>query len=189
MNLTITGRNNLHIARWLEDYIEKKVGKLDRYLPSLQDAKVDITEEAVRQASQHYVVQVTLHDKKGTILRSEERGPDVKSAVDVVVDKLHRQIVRFKGKRRDRYQRGMNGDNMWGEDPPFDMEEAEEEEAASLVRTKRFTISPMNVEEAIEQMDLLGHTFFVFYDADVGSVQVVYRRQDGNYGLIVPELA
>ena len=188
MNLTITGRNNLHIAEWLEDYIEKKIGKLDRYLPSLQDAKVDVSEEAVRQASQQYVVQVTLYDKKGTILRSEERGPDVKSAVDVVVDKLHRQIVRFKGKRHDRYQRNMNGDNMWGEDPPFDIEE-EEDANVALVRTKRFAISPMNVEEAIEQMELLGHTFFVFYDADVGSVQVVYRRQDGNYGLIVPELA
>lgn len=185
MELAITGRNT-SIPSWLEDYIEKKVGKLDRYLPSLQDGRVDVSEEQTRQQSQHYVVQVTLYDKKGKILRGEERGADIRSAVDSVIDKLHKQISRFKTKRLDRYQRG-GGDEVWGEELPVEVEE--EEYDRSLVRTKRFAISPMNAEEAIEQMDLLGHTFFVYYDADAGQVQVVYRRHDGNYGLIVPELA
>lgn len=184
MELAITGRNT-SIPSWLEDYIDKKVGKLDRYLPSLQDGRVDVSEEQTRQQSQHYVVQVTLYDKKGKILRGEERAADIRSAIDSVVDKLHKQISRFKTKRLDRYQRG-GGDEYWGEESPI---EIEEEVDRSLVRTKRFAISPMNVEEAVEQMDLLGHTFFVYYDADAGQVQVVYRRHDGNYGLIVPELA
>lgn len=184
MELAITGRNT-HIANWLEDYIEKKVGKLDRYLPSLEEGRVDVSEEQTRQQAQHYVVQVTLYDKKGKILRGEERGADIRSAVDLVVDKMHQQILRFKTKRLNRYQRG-GGDEYWGEESPV---EVEEDPSRSLVRTKRFAISPMNAEEAIEQMDLLGHTFFVYYDADAGQVQVVYRRHDGNYGLIIPELA
>jgi putative sigma-54 modulation protein len=185
MELAITGRNT-QIPNWLEDYIEKKVGKLDRYLPSLQDGRVDVSEEDTRQQAQRYVVQVTLYDKKGKILRGEERGADIRTAVDLVIDKLHKQISRFKTKRLDRYQRG-GGDEYWGEESPIEAEE--EAESGALVRTKRFAISPMNADEAIEQMDLLGHTFFVYYDADAGQVQVVYRRQDGNYGLIVPELA
>lgn len=186
MELTVTGRNT-QIPRWLEDYIEKKVGKLDRYLPSLEGGRVDVKEEQTRQQAQHYVVQVTLYDKKGKMLRGEERGADIRSAVDLVVDKMHHQILRFKTKRLDRYQRG-GGDEQWGEELPIETEE-EETPANSLVRTKRFAISPMGAEEAIEQMDLLGHTFFVYYDADAGQVQVVYRRHDGNYGLIIPELA
>jgi putative sigma-54 modulation protein len=187
MELAISGRNT-HIPRWLEDYIEKKVGKLDRYLPSLDEGRVDVREENTRAQSQHYVVQVTLYDKKGKMLRGEERGADIRSAVDLVVDKMHHQILRFKTKRLDRYQRG-GGDEYWGEEMAIEAEEDEDDTGtATVVRTKRFAVSPMNTEEAVEQMDLLGHTFFVYYDADTGQIQVVYRRHDGNYGVLIPEL-
>ncbi|MBA3533317.1 MAG: ribosome-associated translation inhibitor RaiA [Ardenticatenales bacterium] len=188
MKLIVHGRN-VEITDFMRDYVEKKIGRLDRYLPTLTEARVEISEQATRSNNQRHVVQVTLYDQHGTILRGEERDAEIFPAVDTVVDKMHRQIVRYKGKRKDRYQR-YQVDGNWGETPPIDLEEEEEDdEGTEVVRTKRFVMSPMNMEEAIEQMQLLGHTFFVYYDADNGNVNVVYRRQDGNYGLIIPELA
>lgn len=187
MDLTIHGRN-LDVTDFIAEYVEKKVGRLDRYLPSLTEARVDIAEENTRNSDHRYVAQVTLYDTHGSILRGEERGSEVFPAIDLVVDKMHRQIVRFKGKRKDRYQRASSGNDGWGELLPAEIAEEEAEEDRSLVRTKRFALAPMNVDEAIEQMDLLGHSFFVYYDADDGGVNVVYRRHDGNYGLLVPEL-
>lgn len=188
MNLTIHGRN-LDVSDHIEEYIQKKIGRLDRYLPTLKDARVDIGEEKTRNSAQHYVVQVTLYDRHGSILRGEERGAEITPAIDEVVDKMHRQIERFKGKRKDRYQRGHSNGEVWEEPLTFEEEEDEDEEEREIVRTKRFAISPMNTEEAIEQMELLGHSFFVYYDVDHAGVNVVYRRHDGNYGLIIPELA
>jgi putative sigma-54 modulation protein len=127
---------------------------------------------------------------KGIILRSEERSGDIFTSVDMVMDKMRRQIDRYKSKRRNRF-RGASA-----EEPPESMEEADEQEeeqeegglGGQIVRVKRFRISPMDPEEAIEQMELLGHSFFVFYNADVGQINVVYSRRDGDYGLIQPEI-
>jgi putative sigma-54 modulation protein len=123
----------------------------------------------------------------GSILRAEEKSADLFAAVDAVTDKMERQIERFKGKRRRRRQQGAPAAAF-----PASLEMEEEEEAGSgpaIVRVKQFPISPMSVEEAIDQMELLGHDFFVFYNADTNSMNVVYRRKDGNYGLLQPELA
>lgn len=186
MKLTIHGRN-VEVTDFIYDYVERKVGRLDRYLPTLKEARVEIREQPTRNSDQRHVVQVTLYDQHGSILRGEERGAEIFPAVDTVVDKMHRQIIRFKGKRKDRYQRVSSNNGEWDEGPALELEEEEEER--EVVRTKRFVMSPMNTEEAMEQMELLGHTFFVYYDADAGNVNVLYRRQDGNYGLIIPELA
>ena len=105
-----------------------------------------------------------------------------------MVDKMHRQIGRFKGKRRKGRNKKAQFDNMLGQESSLSWEEEEQDEQ-EVVRVKRFPMSPMDADEAIEQMELLGHTFFVYYDADEGGVNVVYRRDDGNYGLIIPELA
>ncbi|MGB0389033.1 MAG: ribosome hibernation-promoting factor, HPF/YfiA family [Ardenticatenaceae bacterium] len=182
MKLTIHGRN-LKVTDAIEEYAKKKIGRLNRYLPSLNEARVEIRREQTGQSNQRYTVQVTLQDSTGSILRGEERAPELSSAVDLVVDKMHRQIGRFKGKRRSRYQRGQ--EQMWGEESSWENEEDEERE---VVRVKRFVMSPMNSDEAIEQMELLGHKFFVYYDPDEGGTNVVYRRRDGNYGVIVPML-
>jgi putative sigma-54 modulation protein len=182
MELTIQGRN-VEITESIRNYVDRKIGRLDRYLPTLAEARVEIQEQS-RGNDQRYIVQVTLYDSHGTILRGEEQAPEIFPALDTVVDKMHRQITRFKGKRRDRYQRQQPPEE-WVEDLPG---EYEEEEQREIVRTKRFAMSPMNAEEAIEQMELIGHTFFVYFDADSNSVNVVYRRRDGNYGMIVPEL-
>jgi putative sigma-54 modulation protein len=191
MNFGIYG-HNCEVSDSTRNYVEKKLGGLDRYLPTLSDARVDIREEqAARKNSDRYVVQVTLHDSHGTILRGEERASEVPAAVDAVAGKLHRQIVRFKGKRKDRYHRA--GSSNGGGDPLAELDvevEADDEENGEpqIVRTKRFAMAPMNAEEAVEQMELLGHTFFAFYNVNSGNVNVVYRRRDGNYGLIMPDL-
>lgn len=185
MNLTIHGRN-LDIQPFVREYIEKKIGRLDRYLGTLEEAKVDLREEQTRDRGRQYVVQVTLFDQRGTILRGEEHNTEIFPAVDAVTDKMHRQITRFTGKRRHRYHR-QTQDARWEEDHAAD-ESDENELEEMIVRTKRFPMSPMSAEEAVEQMELLGHNFFVFYDVEEGTVNVVYRRRDGNYGLIIPEL-
>lgn len=187
MKLTINGRN-LKITDSIAEYVQKKIGRLDRYLPSLNEGRVEIRKEQTGQSQQRYIIQVTLYDAAGTILRGEERGSELSSAVDVVVDKMNRQIGRFKGKRRKGRNKKAQFDDMLGQDTSFGWEE-EEDEDLEVVRVKRFSMSPMDADEAIEQMELLGHTFFVYYDVDEGGVNVVYRRNDGNYGLIIPELS
>ncbi len=181
MKLSIQGKN-LEISDWLQSYVERKIGKLDRYLPTLTEAHVELSVENTKSAQDSQVVQVTLRmDKDSTLLRAEERSADMTASIDSVLDKLYRQIVRYKGKR---YRR-RGGDQ--GEMPP--VENLEEEPERAVVRVKRFKMNPMLVDEAIEQMELLGHDFFVFFDPDSNRINVVYRRRDGDYGLIDPELA
>lgn len=176
MQLIVSGKN-LEVSDWLKDYVEKKVGKLDRYLPSLTEARVELVLEKTKNVKQSQVVQVTLRTN-GTILRGEERSSDFTAAVDVVVDKLHRQIERYKNKRtRGRSQ-------MEQEPQPV---AAEKEAEPRVVRTKRFRTPPMTEDEAIEQMELLGHSFFLYANRETGKLNLLYRRNDGNYGLIEPE--
>lgn len=181
MELTIQARN-VEVTDQLRRHLEKKTNRLDRYLPNIQDARVELSKENTRSAQQRYVVQLTLHAGR-TILRAEERAHDMFAAIDTVVDKMYRQIDRYKGKRWAKRTATAGVEAM-----PVE-EEVEEEEGPQIVRVKRFVISPMTPEEAIEQMELLGHDFFVFFNPDVNGVNVVYRRADGNYGLLQPELA
>ena len=188
IDLTVTTRN-VELTDWLEQHLQNKIGRMDRYLPVLTEGQVELTKEAVKDASRRYVAQVTLRGGR-TVIRAEERGNDMAAAIDAVEHVLYRQIVRLKGKRFARARAAMV--QVGGELPPLPeevMAELEEEEALPIVRVKRFTLQPMDEEEAIEQMELLGHDFFVFYNANVGRVNVVYRRKDGNYGLLDPEVA
>ena len=178
MQLTIQGKN-MEVTERLQEYIEKKVGKLDRYLPTITEARIELSVEGAKSAKDRQVAQLTVRSK-GTFLRAEERTADMFASIDAIVDKMYRQIVRYKGKR---YDRGRGP----GEMPP--VEEFEEEEPPRIVRTKRFLVAPMDEEEAIEQMELLGHDFFIFFNVDANGINVIYRRKDGNYGLLEPELA
>jgi len=177
MKLIVSGKN-LEVSEGLKEYVEKKIGKLDRYLPSLTEARVEFALEKTKSAAQREVVQVTLRTN-GTLLRGEERASDFGTAVDIVLEKLEKQIERYKGK----HYRGRGQSERAG------TAEVEAEESASprIVRTKRFRARPMTEEEAIEQMELLGHSFFVFTHRERGTISVLYRRNDGNYGLIEPE--
>ena len=196
MQINIKGKNFV-ISDRIREYVEKKLGKLDRYLPDVSEARVEITQEKTKSAKDRNSVQITLR-ANGTFLRAEERSEAIYAAIDGSVDKIQRQIVRYKGKRVDRWQ----GHNKKGQQQ-IQQEEAllmpelgeevlaaiAEEQERKIVRTKTFLVNPMTEDEAIEQMELLGHNFFVFYNANIGRMNVIYRRADQNYGLLDPELA
>ena len=176
MNVIVSGKN-LEVSEGLKEYVEKKIGRLERYLPALTDARVEFALEKTKSIDQREVVQVTLRTN-GTILRGEERASDFGSAVDIVMEKLEKQIERYKGKH---YRGRAQAERAAPE------EQATEEQIPRIVRTKRFRTRPMTEEEAIEQMELLGHSFFVFIHRERGTINVLYRRKDGDYGLIEPE--
>jgi len=188
MQLTLNSKN-LRVSNKLQEYVEKRAGKLDRYLPDIQEVRMDLSVQKTRSAQDRHVAQLTVRSN-GTILRAEERAEEMTVAIDAVMDKMHRQIARFKGKREDRWQGQRPGRSM-AEPLPVSEEtwdELVEEQNRHIVRVKRFFVCPMDEEEAIEQMELLGHDFFVFFNANSGNLNVLYRRHDGNYGLLEPEV-
>ena len=175
---------NMEITEPVKDHIIKKISKLDRYLNTIDETRVDLAfVKSARSASDRHVAQITLRGK-GYILRSEERADDLFAAIDTALDKMQRQIERYKGKR-------FHGP---GDRTPISavtpaVEEESVEEQPLIVRRKVFTLVPMDELEAIEQMKLLGHeNFFVFYNADTDAINVLYQRRDGTYGLIEPKL-
>ena len=177
---------NMDTTDRINDYVTKKVSKLDRYLSNIDEVRVDLAYvKSARSASDRHVAQITVRGK-GFILRSEERADDVFAALDAALEKMQRRIERYKGKR----YRG-RGDGKSAAEVvalPPELEEEEQPEPA-IVRRKRFVVVPMTEYEAIEQMSLLGHeSFFVFYNAETNNINVLYRRRDGMYGLIEPEL-
>ncbi|NLF13654.1 MAG: ribosome-associated translation inhibitor RaiA [Anaerolineaceae bacterium] len=182
MELILKGKN-VEVTDRLREYVEQKIGKLDRYLPSISEAWVELSSEETKAAQDRQVCQVTVRSN-GTILRAEERSDDMFSAIDSVLDKMYRQIARYKGKRKNRWR----GAGTTVEPLPIALGEELEEEVRSIVRVKRFPMTPMVPEEAVEQMELLGHDFFVFFNAEEGRINVLYRRKGGNYGLLQPEL-
>lgn len=183
MELHITS-HGVDVTDYLRAHIDKKIGKLDRYLPDITEARVDLSTESTRSAGELQVAQVTLRTN-GKYIRAEERTHDMFASIDAVLDKLYRQIARYKGKREDRWQ----GKGAYQPEPLPITPEADlagEEEEGTIVRRKRFQMFPMDEREAVEQMELLGHSFFVFHNAETGEINVVYRRKDGDYGLIIP---
>jgi putative sigma-54 modulation protein len=179
MQLLITGKN-VEVTDWLRAYIEKKIGKLDRYLPTIIEARVELLVQETKSAKDRQRVQVTIRDN-GTLLRAEEKSADMFASIDAVLDKMYRQIARYKERRQDR--------RTAGEAPPLQVPSGEEEgRMPEIVRVKRFRISPMSPEEAVEQMELLGHDFYVFQNPASDRWSVLYRRRDGNYGILEPEV-
>lgn len=178
MQVTIKGKN-IEMADSLREYVERKINKLDRFLPSIEEAWMDLAVQNAKSAADRNVAQLTLKSATGFYLRAEERSSDMRISIDTVLDKMSRQIQRYKGKH-------WQSQNRVAEEIAQPVEEAETE--GLIVRTKRFQTRPMSVEDAIEQMELLGHDFFVFYDAATEAFSVVYRRRDAGYGLLVPEL-
>lgn len=183
MEVTIRGRNT-EVTPRLQEYVEKKINKLDRYLPSISEAHMELAAEKTRSAQHRQIAQLTIRSK-GAILRAEERNHDIYTAIDNVLDKMYRQIGRYKGKRQERSRPG--AEEIGGEELPVRLET--EQTTGRIVRTKTFRMVSINPEEAVEQMELLGHDFFVFFNAEAGAINVLYRRKDGDYGLIQPEMA
>ncbi len=188
MELTIQG-HGWEISRRFEEYVHKKAGRLDRYLPGVEDMRVEVTRQSAKEDAPKSL-QLTIRRKR-TLLRVEEQDADLFKAFDAALDKMYHRIARYKGRRIDRKRGGLAvGDEELAvaEALPIDAGLAEAlPEEQRVVRVKTFPITPMSVDEAIEQMELLGHDFFVFMHADDGAVKVVYRRKAGDYGLLQPE--
>ena len=180
MEPQITGKN-IELSPAVLRYIERKLGKLSRHLPNIIESKVELFEEKTRSPQQRFVVQVTI-DSSGTLLRSEGEGEDLFTAIDKVAAIMERQIERYKGKR---YNKGRGSSLARG---GFKEEIEPAPPPRKVVRVKRFAVKPMSVAEAVDQMELLGHDFFLFFNADSEKLNLLYRRKDGNYGLIEPEL-
>jgi putative sigma-54 modulation protein len=173
MKFIITGKN-IDLTNALRDTVEKKLGKLEKYFSPGVEAHVTLSVQKNRQ-----IIEVTI-PFNGIILRGEETTTDMYSSIDNVVDKLEKQIIRHKTKLDKRVHEGtLRLASI--------ISDTEEEDDWKVVRTKKFAIKPMDIDEAVLQMDLLGHSFFVFKNADTNEVNVVYKRKDGNYGLIEPE--
>ncbi|HMQ30269.1 MAG TPA: ribosome-associated translation inhibitor RaiA [Chloroflexaceae bacterium] len=200
MELTVKSRNG-KVTERQRSHIEEKLSKLGRYMDGITSATVEVHTEQQRNAGEMNRVQVTLVGDHGVILRAEEQAPDLYHAIDEVQEVLERQIKRYKEKfwRRGRSRRSR--DVVVEPEPIAALapgeaaargSQATDEEAPAipqLIRTKEFTVRPMFAEDAIEQMELLGHNFFVFQDAETQRLSVLYRRRDGNYGVIVPQMA
>ena len=176
---------NMEVTDRINEYIEKKTNKLDKFLPAIEETRVELEhEKSARSAADRHVAQITVRGK-GLLLRSEERADDIFAAFDTALDKMQRQIDRYKGKR----YRGRGDGRSAADVVPMPEDDIEEEQELVLSRRKKFTLIPMNEAEALEQMQLLGHdNFFIFFDADANSIKVLYRRRNGTYGLIEPEV-
>ncbi len=201
MDVTIHG-NNIKVTDALAAYARKKLDKLDRYLPNIADIRVDLSQQRSRRGEDVAIAQITIRHQRGAILRAEERVPgDMHAAINSAIDNMYRRIQRFKGKRqrkgRERFTATIEELRIAEQIP--DVEEFVEETAApvtevaaalepEIVRRKDITVTAMNEAEAIEQMELLGHTFFVFFNDATGGVNVLYKRASGGYGVLVPQV-
>lgn len=189
MNFAIRGQQ-IDVTEAMKDYVDKKLGRLERYFdsPPVSDGTVTLSVNR----GQH-TVEVTI-PLPGLILRAEDRSEDMYSSIDSVVDKLERQIRKHKTKLNRKFRQEGSLKSFFVEDPTAaalavaeDADIEHELDELEVVRNKRFLLKPMDVEEAILQMNMIGHKFFVFSNVDTQEVNVVYRRDDGKYGLIEQE--
>ncbi len=180
MELQIAGTNT-ELTPTAQKYVERKLNKLGKHLPDIIDIKAEISEEKTKSPQQRYLVRVTVNSGIAeSVFHGEERGEDLFKAVDRVVSVMTRQLERHKGKLYDkgRGSRLARGKYNSAERPAMERK---------VVKTKHFVIEPMSREEAIAQMERLGHDFFLYVDVNNQEVRLLYRRNDGDYGLIEPE--
>lgn len=177
MRFIITGRNMV-VTEGLREAVEEKLGKLDKFFASETEVHVTLSVQ-----KEHQKIEVTI-PVKGNIIRSEQESDDMYVSIDLVEEVIERQLRKYKNKLVAKNQEGSNFSKTL-----FETEESIEDGEVKIVRTKRFGIKPMYPEDACVQMELLGHNFFVFFNAENEEVNVVYKRKDGSYGLIEPEFS
>lgn len=173
--------NNVEVTDAIREYVIKKLSRLEKYFDTTPTSDVNVR---LRVYNNNQKVEVTI-PMPNLLLRAEDTNPDMYAAIDLVVDKLERQIRKHKTKVNRKFRQDGSVKHIFAE-----LEKAngkEESDELEIVRTKRFTLKPMDVEEAVLQMNMLDHNFFVYMDAETGNTNVVYRRKDGRYGLIEPE--
>jgi putative sigma-54 modulation protein len=180
MRLQVKGRN-LELSDSIRSYAAEKLGKLDRQLHELTLVELELTVEKNPSIADSQIAEATVWTK-GPVIRAREASADMKASIDQLTEKLLRQVEHYRDRRRPRPARG-NGTIQGG---PSELDEDDSEN--QIVRVKQFAVKPMTAEEAVLQMELLGHDFFVFRNADTGDVNVVYRRKKSGYGLIEPQV-
>lgn len=183
MNIQVRG-DHIDVTNALHDYAQKKLGRLERYFDAPPERDIAVTLE-VERGMHRVEVMFQLH---GVLFRAEEKSPDMYASIDRVVDKLEQQFQRHKEKLNQRFrERGLRTRiRTSAENGAFSLADIPADEDGKVVKLKRFSLKPMDVEEALMQMNLLGHDFFVFTNATSDEMNVIYRRRDGNYGLIEP---
>jgi|SRR5690554_3966040 len=173
MRISTRGKN-IDLTAALKEHVSKRIGKIDKYFED--DTEAQVTLSVVKDT---HVVEAMLRLSGGMLIRAEEKSPDMYASIDMVVEKLERQIRKYKT-RINRKARQL--------DIPAEGRDGAGEDEPRIVKTKRFAIKPMSPDEAVLQMNLLGHDFFMFTNAETNEANVVYRRNDGNFGLIEPEV-
>ena len=184
MEIVVKGRN-ISVTETLERYAFEKVERIRKFFDderSVSRAEVELIHERNPSISEPEVAEATLFIN-GAVLKAREASVDMYASIDRMSDKLERQVRRYRGRQIDRWHGQLKGHSS---EPPPAVSVEEEELETKIVRTKQFQMKPMSAEEAVLQMELLDHDFFVFTSADTGDINVVYRRRDGNYGLIEP---
>lgn len=174
MKITVNGKN-IEVTNGLRSAVEKKLSKLDKYFTPDIEAHATLSVQRNRQ-----IIEVTI-PFNGVILRGEESNDDMYASIDLVVDKLERQIR----KQKTKLQRRTHSEALKFQVIPDEKPDGKTE--PKVVKTKRFSVKPMSDDEAVLQMELLGHSFFVYENDENGEVNVLYKRRDGNYGIIEPE--
>lgn len=176
---------NIEVTDAIRDYVEKKVGKITKYFDDVPEATAHVNLQTYSDKTAKVEVTIPLPN---VVLRAEEKSPDLYGSIDLVADKLGRQMRKYKTKtnRKSRRDTLIEQEVPAGglEDSLTNHDENEEENGNQIVRTKNLSLKPMNPEEAVLQMDMLGHNFFIFEDGETNSTNIVYKRKDGKYGLI-----
>jgi len=178
MKIIFKGKH-IEVTDAMRNYIEKRLSKIERHFDHILEVIVTLSVEKNRQ-----IVEATLQARRA-LIRAEEETDDMYTSIDKVVDKLERQIQKYKKKYFQKPHPGTEKKGLANKE--INVEDSESDKIAKIVKTKRFAVKPMSVEEAAMQMDLLGHNFFVFANDNTNKVNVLYKRKDGNFGLIEPE--
>ncbi len=183
VNVDIFARN-LDVNERIKNYVTKKASKLDRYLSEIEQVRVDLEYiKTARSATDRFVAQITVRGRRA-LLRTEERSDELTTAFDLTIDKMQRQLERYKGK----HYRSRGDGRSKVEVSPLP-KEAIEEKVSVISRRKAFDVTPMSETEALEQMNFLGHdNFFIFINIETDKINILYRRRDNSYGLIEPKI-
>ena len=177
MRLHVKGKN-VEVSDAIHDYAERKLGKLTPQLAEQTQVELELAVERNPSIADNHIAEATIFTK-GPVLRAREASSDMKASIDVLVDKLERQVKRYRQKRRHEHEWHDRSNGTAGAEVPA-------QEGAMIVKTKQFVLNGMSPEEAVEQLELIGHDFFVFRNDESGEINVVYRRRDGDYGVIEP---
>jgi putative sigma-54 modulation protein len=178
MQLQVKGKN-VEVSDSIRSYAEAKLRKLERQLSDPTRVELELTVERNPSISQSHVAEATVWTK-GPVLRAREASGDMKASIDQLAEKLARQVKRYREKRRQEPRRAAH--------PEPALDSAPDSAEPLIVKTKQFAVKPMSPDEAVLQLELVGHDFFVFQNAESGDVNVVYRRRDGSFGLIEPQV-